>query len=519
MQATPVNIWEGDPVIGTSFVNGFIVWKENQWRLYQQQWAEPKDIFAKSNCLNSVARSFVWLRDLTATGDVSARRTARRIIEHWCVSKARYTKPRHKIDEMFISATRLSNFILLYDFFGASASDSFKKIFFKSIIKEYRSLKRKYISKCDNTYRLSIIKTFVEYNIYCDYDSGFFNVLFSEIEIVIELINAELVQTNVSVNDTYKRLCLMIELRNALIQWEKSFMTYRDQKSFKLIFSQLQQTLYTIAQIIRFYRHSNGTLCQLNENATSNYFFFEPTKSSNIDIALSQVNHNTVLIGKRRNSILRCSNRQAVLFISIQNKAPVQYPNCYTNIMPNVMNVEWSFHSYCIVSNVFVAILYEHHLSQIKKYNRLDNVIEHTLETTNDGSIFCGISTDNNETYVFRRQLCFCKESIQCIDSVVISDTINDAFLVLNFELSNNLVLHEIKHEEQSFVGEVIFFAQRTTHIYTKSKIVCVFRIETKQLFCIKTKNKENRPIISIITNISPSTTTDIHWSFNIVKQ
>jgi hypothetical protein len=515
-------MWDGSPALGTLFVNGFIVIKDNRGLSYQQQWSVPSDVFTGDNYFSRFARTFGWLRDLKATGDVSARRTARRMIEYWCENKRHHTKTKNKNDEMLATATRISNFILLYDFFGASASDTFKKKFFKSVTEEYRRLKSKYMLKCGNVSKLSIIKTFVEYNVYCDYDQDFFCILLNEISRVIKLINADIADISgkdVTVNDAYRILCLIVELRNALIQWEKSFLKYRSQKSYKLVFSQIQQTLQVIALIIRFYRHSNGMLCQLNEKTSSNYFF-EPIKSLNIDIALSQVNYDSTLNEKRRNFILRCANKQAVLFINIQNKTPVQYQDNYINIMHNVMNFEWSFQSYGIVNDSFIAILHEHKMHKIKKSHYFDKTaIEHTLETISDGYIFCGISANNEEMFFFKRKLFFLKDSVKGTDSVIISDALNDTFLVLNFDISSEFVLHEIKHEEQSFVGEVVFFVQKTAHISKKNKVVCVLKVETEQLFCIKAKNKENKSVISIITNILPGITNNIHWSFHVTKQ
>ena len=85
--------------------------------------------------------TFSWLRDLRVVGDNSARKIARQLIQNWVKRNRDWLSLSWRPD---ILGQRLSIWIGLYDFFGASAEDAFQKLFMKSLMRQYRHLKKSF---------------------------------------------------------------------------------------------------------------------------------------------------------------------------------------------------------------------------------------------------------------------------------------------------------------------------------------------------------------------------------------
>jgi hypothetical protein len=554
MYSSPVDLWAGNPRHGSAILNGFFSVADETGGRYQKSWAAPQDLFDDDEYFSSYLCRFAWLRDLKATGDMSARRLARRLIEHWYEQKLyNKTKKKLKANEETVIAERLSNFILLYDFFGASADDSFKKIFFKNIQLEYRALKQKMFSTSAVNAKL---KALIEFNIYCEYDPHFFQILL--IELTKQTAMPWTQYDFVDVNDVYRNFCTMINVRNALIQWEKSFILQRNMgKQYQAVFQQIQENLQQFVQIIRFFRHSNGSLCRLTSTAKS-VCFFEQILSSDIDTALSQVENSAVFNENKWSGILRLSNKYSVLFISIRkNNIKTASPN----LVQNAMNFEWSYQSYDVICDSAVAIYPEGpdecDEGKIEKQGgrfpkllspfgndasavasngsregkgaqafadskgsafgaterSITEIDDYLSEMTDDGPVFSGILTDNEESYAFRREMALCKDAIQGTDTFVVDDAISCALLVLNFAMSTDWSVIAINHEEQSLFGEIVM--SRTVK---RTKVSCVFKIEMEQLFSITAKPKENRLLITVMSTLSSGIPDNAIWSFQIVK-
>lgn len=82
---------------------------------------------------------FDWLRDLRALGGDQARREARAMTENWLHAHGSCRPDSWNADS---TALRIANWIMLYDFFGASADDEFQQAFFDSLMRQARHLSR-----------------------------------------------------------------------------------------------------------------------------------------------------------------------------------------------------------------------------------------------------------------------------------------------------------------------------------------------------------------------------------------
>lgn len=82
---------------------------------------------------------FEWLRDLRSVGGDASRRLGRTLMQEWMDTNARWQEGAWDFP---VTANRLSNWLMGYDFFCASADDSFLEDFYASLIRQVRHLER-----------------------------------------------------------------------------------------------------------------------------------------------------------------------------------------------------------------------------------------------------------------------------------------------------------------------------------------------------------------------------------------
>jgi hypothetical protein len=396
----PIVFEEGGAQRGYAILNGFFIHQDANEQLYQKSWASVRDIFEDSDYFLTYLCRFEWLKDLKATGDMSARRLARRILEFW-IDQELYKKKRKPNKKMqdnsdLVLSHRISYFILFYDFFGASATESWKKKFFINLQKEYVLLKKR-LSFIKNPFcRLSGIRALLEYNVFFHYDSRFFSLLLSELNDILDKTH----QTGYGA-PLYRRFLIAIGIRNALSQWEKNELDLPlcSKPLYKRTLQDIRVFIQVHAQKIRWSRHTNGELCRFPKESAS--IFFEPVSSWEIDRALSQVEDVPPFV-PHDDPILKGSNAQSVLFV---NTIPQLAKNCMIesycpNILNNVMDLEWSFQSHMIIKSSWVALCpsneTEERASQLTKKNR-KGMPSGTLSYTFRDSpfTFCGTFTGN----------------------------------------------------------------------------------------------------------------------------
>jgi len=132
----PTDPWPGDIVRGTTLLEGHFILGPHIVS-FNQLWF-PKMVDAKHL---TYLHSFEWLRDLRAVGDNAARRLARQLINHWIATNRHWSSFSW---QPLLLANRITHWLSLYDFFGASADTAFHESFFKSITRQVRHLQRLY---------------------------------------------------------------------------------------------------------------------------------------------------------------------------------------------------------------------------------------------------------------------------------------------------------------------------------------------------------------------------------------
>ena len=526
IKSLPIDICKGDAKIGQAIVNGFFFTSDVNGNIFQEPWSDLYRLFNKSNLFSQYINSFSWIRDLKATGDMSARRLARRMIEFWIINS--FTKKNSSKQNMFVSAKRLSNWTLLYDFFGTSAQDSFKKIFFLGIQKEYKNIKKHLLKKYDLYEEVTIIKSLIEFNTYWYNDDLFFELLLKKLCILLNKLKDD---NNVMSTDMmfviYKNL---IETRNSLRQYEKFFLNNR-KKMFLTTFENIQIVLQKITSTIRFFRHSNGTLCSIN-NSKMTDVFFENITAEKVDTALSQIEFSTYN-DFNVNNVAKVSKKHSALFIDLKIKNPKvkKIKDIGNNIANEVMNIEWSSDQSNIVKETQTLIFQNDSIPIFFKKNiKQENLNKNIWNEIEDEDISCVCFRgylDSKRTmynlYSFGRELRLFADNnlLNCTDTIILSEKDTELIAVFQFYLDKNLKLVKNQYDEKKQKGFVFFDFDTNEHNSKMKKKIkkqrLIFVAESESQFIIKSSKSNDSNLITLMIGLNYGNENVLKWSFQII--
>lgn len=144
----PRDPWPGDPVKGRSLCGGAFTLEGQQRDINRRLW----DSCAESRPWLEYLHGFEWLRDLRALGGDQGRMQARDLIADWMNRFSGWDADVWRAD---LTGQRISNWLMLYEFFGASADEEFQERFFQSMIRQARHLAR---ALSGSLYGLSLLK-------------------------------------------------------------------------------------------------------------------------------------------------------------------------------------------------------------------------------------------------------------------------------------------------------------------------------------------------------------------------
>lgn len=125
--------WPGDSGRGRWLCNDTFDCYGVLWQKQGHSWSDKDLTPAQIEFIHG----FSWLRDLKTVGGDMGRRKSRELIHDWIKHHSKWDKQLWRQD---ILSVRLSNWIKLYAFFGASADDHFQEVFFNSLCKQYKHL-------------------------------------------------------------------------------------------------------------------------------------------------------------------------------------------------------------------------------------------------------------------------------------------------------------------------------------------------------------------------------------------
>lgn len=137
--------WPGSGLSGRSILRGHFLFQgislaqEDVWDLSEPSSQEQQVFY-------NFFHSFEWLEDLRAISDNTSRRYARALISAWITKNRKWTCPSWSIDVM---GRRLSNWLGVFDFFATSAPEGFRIKLFKSMMSQYRHLRRHVLLETD----------------------------------------------------------------------------------------------------------------------------------------------------------------------------------------------------------------------------------------------------------------------------------------------------------------------------------------------------------------------------------
>lgn len=526
LRALPVMLWNGNAQHGYSILNGFFRVCNEQGAEFQKSWTTPEELFTVPAFFAGYLYRFELLHDLKATGDISARRLARRLIEYFFQHKV---ERLHREQAVFVAATRLSNLILLYDFFGTSADSTFRKTFFKGLRRDYLSLRYRFPTLLHRSgsveERLTLVKALVEYNVYVEEDPVFFKQLLRVVWTLIRDLTQTVTQHSAAT--LFRMFCGLIDLRNALLQNEKTFLSRYPyyEKTFQRTFHAVQVFLQQLMPFLRFHRHSNGALCCLagstEERAGQNTLFFEPIPSPLIDMALSQVEANPDLPLLERNDILRQTNKRSVLFINLQQRPPkrsYRVEGYQPNVLSRIMEVEWSAQSYSVVRSSSVAFLPKSE-SPIAWTSTEPTFRFHKTQNGVEGLCLTPV-------WAFKRtvELSAKEDQLNGEDELLMND-MDESLALEAFTFGSEWEFDRILHEPPATHGEVLFRLQPSVGVLGKmkkkarQKVVCYLTVDAEAPFSLKIRSCRGTTCLTSIFLLEAGRICPIRWSIQLIKE
>jgi uncharacterized heparinase superfamily protein len=123
--------WPGDTARGARLLRGELAHEGAVRGLKPGNWADA----ASSAALRVHAHSFVWLRDLRMVGTDAARMRARALVGDWIATGEEPIAARPDV-----AGARVAAWLAHYDFFAASAEDSFRQKLMGRLVWEARQL-------------------------------------------------------------------------------------------------------------------------------------------------------------------------------------------------------------------------------------------------------------------------------------------------------------------------------------------------------------------------------------------
>lgn len=130
-----IDPWPGSADRGRSLCNGIFAPDGVAISYYGDLWCGSEDMQIWFDQLHS----FSWLRDLRAMGGDLARRMARFQVDRWIDKFDRWDADSWRAD---LTGQRIAQWLVLYDFFCASAEDRFQQRYFTCLIRQSKHLSR-----------------------------------------------------------------------------------------------------------------------------------------------------------------------------------------------------------------------------------------------------------------------------------------------------------------------------------------------------------------------------------------
>lgn len=289
------------------------------------------------NFLLSRLHGFEWLRDLRTVSTNPGRKRARQLITHWInhnhswATKS-WLSPSWRPD---IVANRLSNWVAVYDFFGTSADDFFKQAFFKSLMRQYRYLRRIYTSVTDPFQAFTVLKGLISCACTLPRQKG---RIPSFVDHLQKVLKSQILPDggHISRSPALQLIMLrdLIDIRSLLKSVEAEDPTF------------LQHAISAMAPMVRLFRHGDGGLADFagDVNPYAVGFDTENISPAIVDMALSLADVRGRPPGRAPYmGYERCMSKSGLILLSTKSSHSEELP-LTTNEEPgiNILDFEWS---------------------------------------------------------------------------------------------------------------------------------------------------------------------------------
>jgi uncharacterized heparinase superfamily protein len=315
LKVLPTDSWPGSVTTGRKIIQGFIPLGDETIALndlwHKQSLTKPQ--LAQLHC-------FEWLRDLRAVSDNSARRLTRQIILDWIEHHQSWRSIAWRPD---IIGHRLSTWLGLYDFFGASADERFKTQFFKSVTRQLKHLVYTWQDVSSSLQRLWALHGLITASIAFDFE---IYRLPKYLQYLDQLLEKQILPDGGHISGI--PMVQLIVLRQ-LIDLRTLLRLIKQEISGKL-----QQTITKMAPVLRLFRHGDGGLADFGAN------FRIP--SSLIDMVLSLADaHGRPPLSAPHIGVERCLTKSGLILVKT---SPSQMYTPYPTLEPGtgIFHFEWS---------------------------------------------------------------------------------------------------------------------------------------------------------------------------------
>lgn len=258
----PTDPWPGDTVAGTDLLQGILRFGGQVLQPERMDWNPPG---AQPGFIRTL-HSFDWLRDLRALGGDMARRQARLMVRSWIEQNANWSP---FIWSAPMIASRLANWLGMYDFFCATADDDFRNLVFESLKRQGRQLTRSLATTPPGHVRLLALKGLFYAGVCLPKGEA---RLAQALKLLGPELNSQILADGGHVERDPQ---IMLEVLRDLIEIRTLL-----RLGAREVPERLQHAIDRLAPAIRFFRHADGSLAHFNGSREGN--------SAMIDAVLAQ---------------------------------------------------------------------------------------------------------------------------------------------------------------------------------------------------------------------------------------
>ena len=502
--------WPGDQNIGSLFLQGKIFICNNYLSLndFISNIHNPKSLEKEASLY---IHSFEWIRNLRCITDNTSRKLVRNTINEWLDSDQKNNKAHKKISwDPIVTSKRVENWVRFFDFYGASADDTFLKYFKESIIDQIDFLNKKKTYTKDPLHKIFILKTLI-------ITSTLFKKNLAQLNENLKQFELEL-SKQIYPDGGHKSLdpCIhlyvlkdVIDIRSYIRQ------NFKDEPEF------LTKYIRLMIPILRLFRHGDGLLSELK----TEYFSFFPTPSATlVDMVLSLAD----IKGRPANKApdmgyerINIKSSQVILNTKPHNgiSSFVGGPGC------GILNFEWSLGKFRMVN--FADIVIQHEPNQwIQTSTNLKNPkVLKTNKSSKSG--YCFLEADfesaipidkyssSSVIMNFKRQLYISNEyDFRGEERLLLSE---NALIGIRFVLPKNTDISSVKKGQN--YQTVIKFHNDSNNTHKKG-FHALWRFMTTPCedLLIQKDEENNKKIILIIHSIKKDKPKVVKWAFHPIN-